>query len=251
MLSEKETLLRAKMYLEKLSRGIDPLTDAPIPENDTVRKERIAKCLSFSAEALGKAAEKTNLPPAKKAKKPPFSLSSEQLSEYEINTPLPITEIKDRLNRLTDEKTLKLKSSSVTGWLIDNGYLTHNADPELKPRFLPTDKGRNTGIFIETRHGIHGDYGVIIYDSNAQQLILDNLTEIAKQNVKKSDGKTSPIFSDSKVPTMPSSASSTDKGRIVELYNHGSSIAAIAHILKIDYKVIKNCLIEAGVLRVN
>lgn len=36
MLTEKETILRAKMHLEKLSAGIDPLTDAPVPESDTV-----------------------------------------------------------------------------------------------------------------------------------------------------------------------------------------------------------------------
>lgn len=36
MLTEKETILRAKMYLEKLSAGIDPLTDALVPESDTV-----------------------------------------------------------------------------------------------------------------------------------------------------------------------------------------------------------------------
>lgn len=250
MLNEKETILRAKMYLEKLSAGIDPLTDSPIPVSDTVRKAGISKCLSYAAEILGKAVEQPTA--KKKSKKQPFSLTPEKLSEYKITDSLPVTEIKNRLNALLDEGMAKLKSASVTGWLVDNGYLIHNTVPDGKPRFVPTDKGSNTGIFVEIRHGIHGEYGVLLYDSSAQQLILDNLENIAAQDLKNSERKTAATdqSSNSAVPdTVQASGSASEK--IVSLYKNGSSIAAIAHILKIDYKVIKNCLVEAGVLMVN
>lgn len=250
MLTEKETILRAKNYLEKLSQGINPLTDAPVPEYDTVRIERISKCLSYAAMILGKVTEQ---PDAKnRYKKQPFSLTREEIEKYNITTPLPVTEIRNCLNSLSDGRTANLKSESVTGWLINNGYLVRNTDPQSKPRFIPTDKGKDAGIYIETRHGIHGDYGVVMYDCAAQQLILDNIGEIAELNISSSTRKPpkpSAIPSETKITPESDPGTEPYSDRIVGLYRSGSSIAAIAHILKIDYKVIKNCLIEAGLLR--
>lgn len=250
MLTEKETILRAKSYLEKLSQGINPLTDSPVPEYDTVRIERISKCLSYAAMILRKVAEQPNA--KNRYKKQPFSLTREEIEKYNITTPLPVTEIRNCLNSLSDGRTANLKSESVTGWLINNGYLVRNTDPQSKPRFIPTDKGKDAGIYIETRHGIHGDYGVVMYDCAAQQLILDNIGKIAELNIIGAAGK-SPEPPAKLLGTKESPENDlgpeSDSERIVGLYKSGSSIAAIAHILKIDYKVIKKHLTEAGLLR--
>ena len=41
-MTELETLQRAKMYLDKLANGIDPLTDVPVPDNDCINQIRIS-----------------------------------------------------------------------------------------------------------------------------------------------------------------------------------------------------------------
>ena len=44
-MTELETMQRAKMYLDKLARGIDPITDREMPEDAVLNNVRICRCL--------------------------------------------------------------------------------------------------------------------------------------------------------------------------------------------------------------
>ena len=44
-MTELEILQHAKDYLDKLAKGIDPLTDREVPENDIINNVRISRCL--------------------------------------------------------------------------------------------------------------------------------------------------------------------------------------------------------------
>ena len=41
---EKERILRAKMYVDKLANGINPLTDQPLPDEDPINNVKISRC---------------------------------------------------------------------------------------------------------------------------------------------------------------------------------------------------------------
>ncbi len=41
-MTELETLQRAKMYVDKLANGINPLTDQPVDEGDVINHVRIS-----------------------------------------------------------------------------------------------------------------------------------------------------------------------------------------------------------------
>ena len=43
-MTELETMQRAKMYLDKLTQGIDPITDQPIPAGDSLNNPRLSRC---------------------------------------------------------------------------------------------------------------------------------------------------------------------------------------------------------------
>lgn len=52
MLTEKEKMQRAKVYMLKLSAGINPIDDSNM-DNDTILKnERLSKCFAYVAEVL-------------------------------------------------------------------------------------------------------------------------------------------------------------------------------------------------------
>lgn len=51
-MTELETMQRAKMYLEKLSRGIDPITDREMPEDSVLNNVRICRCLHYVSGVL-------------------------------------------------------------------------------------------------------------------------------------------------------------------------------------------------------
>ena len=43
-MTELETMQRAKMYMDKLAQGIDPLTNQEVPEDSTLNNVRLARC---------------------------------------------------------------------------------------------------------------------------------------------------------------------------------------------------------------
>ncbi len=52
-----ELTCRAKIYIEKLANGINPLTDDNVPEGDIVNNVKISRCLFFVADVLEKVIE--------------------------------------------------------------------------------------------------------------------------------------------------------------------------------------------------
>ena len=56
-MTELETLQRAKMYLDKLANGINPLTDSLLPDSDCVNQVRISRCLFYVSDVLRKLIE--------------------------------------------------------------------------------------------------------------------------------------------------------------------------------------------------
>ena len=53
-MTELETIKRAKMYMDKLSIGINPLDDTPVPEEELLNHVRLAKCFCFISQILQK-----------------------------------------------------------------------------------------------------------------------------------------------------------------------------------------------------
>ena len=72
----------------------------------------------------------------------------------------------------------KLSYRSVTRFLVDSNLLTESVDANGKIKRRPTAVGESLGIKTEDRVGARGPYTVILYDRNAQQLLLDNMGAI-------------------------------------------------------------------------
>ena len=51
-MTELETMQRAKMYVEKMANGIDPLSGRPGQETDLIINVRISRCLFYVADIL-------------------------------------------------------------------------------------------------------------------------------------------------------------------------------------------------------
>ena len=60
-MTEFDTIKRAQMYIEKMAKGINPLDNKPIPEQDLINNVRISKCLSFASGILCRVIENGGL----------------------------------------------------------------------------------------------------------------------------------------------------------------------------------------------
>lgn len=189
-MTELETMQRAKLYLDKLANGINPLTDQQVPDSDCINQVRISRCLFYVSDVLRKVIENGgNIGKTEKIKKKPFMISHEMLKSFRLSgTPIPVSEITKRINELLNENAMtKLKHTSITAFLMESGLLVQTGAENGDKIKTPTKQGTSIGIISEERVGQAGTtYRVTVYNADAQQFILDNIDAVIEINNRKS-----------------------------------------------------------------
>ena len=185
-MTELEIMQHAKDYLDKLAKGIDPLTGREVPEGEIINNVRISRCLFYISDVLLQVIENGGVIGAapKKGELAPYALPFEARSRYAFGDwPLSVSQIAQRLNELVDLSTMqKLKTTSITKFLLQSGLLFEEEGPSGKKSKCPTEAGWKLGISTQQRTGLNGDYTAVVYDRQAQQFILDNLDAIIAIN---------------------------------------------------------------------
>lgn len=179
-MTELETLERAKMYMEKLANGINPIDGISVSDDDVINNVRLSRCFFYVADVLRQVIENGGVNGQKKAKKTPFSLSAKQRESFEFSgTPIPISEVSKRLNALIeDENMSSITYNAVRDWLLSLDMLAKMPDENGKSAIRPTKQGEELGILLDRRVGLEGPYFVVVYNLAAQHFILDNLDAI-------------------------------------------------------------------------
>jgi len=141
-MTELETMQRAKMYLDKLVQGIDPITDHPVADNDSLRNPRLARCFQYVSGVLEKVI--ANGGQVISAEKPSFTITDEQIAKVQLSgEPLRIADFVDRILQTTGYEGMK------------KPYQTHQLAPE---KGLPHPSNRpgwkDSPCSHSCRHGI-------------------------------------------------------------------------------------------------
>lgn len=179
-MTDLEIMQRAKMYMDKLANGINPLDDSTLSENDIVNNVRISRCLFYVSDILRQVIEKGGTVTKKRTPQEDFNISFEDIQKFPFSdTPVTVSEIAKRINAINpNENMKKISYKHITDWLISVGMLRSEEMPEGKTVKRPTESGSNLGIATELRNGMRGDYTVVVYNRNAQQFIMDNMDSI-------------------------------------------------------------------------
>lgn len=187
-MTELEKMQRAKVYIDKLANGIDPLSDTQVSNDDVINQVEVSRCLFYVSDVLRKLIENGGFNEnSHKTEKQAFFVTPEELSNYKIErTPIPVSEIAKRINDLVDpDAVTKLEYSSITSFLLQSGFLVEYEYSEGRKTKIPTGSGKSIGISREERLGQYGPYYVTVYNSEAQQFILDNINAIIEINASK------------------------------------------------------------------
>ena len=189
-MTEQDILRHAKGWLDKLAKGVDPLTGEPVPADDVVRKERIAKCLTYVSgvlENLISREEPKTVPAPKQPRLPAFAISWEALAQVPISeAPVTITEFAKSVNAQIDQERIdKLKTGSLLEYLDRHGFLEMRPLPNGRSTRQPTQIGQQLGIGLEERQGAEGPYTATVYNSKAQRFLLKHMDEIVEINTAK------------------------------------------------------------------
>ena len=181
-MTELETMQRAKMYLDKLSQGIDPISGAEVPSDSVLNNVRLARCFFYVSGVLQRVIDNGGEVGSKpKTKKQPFAITPQQLAAVcPSPEPLRISEFMELLHLAAggNPEMTRPSTTLVTNWLLEKGFLYKQDGPDGKPNRVPTETGTRLGIYTETRQGQYGPFLAVYYTPQAQQFLLDNLPGI-------------------------------------------------------------------------
>jgi len=175
-MTELETMQRAKMYMEKLAQGVDPITNQEVPEDSVLNNVRLARCFFYVSDVLGQVIANGGFI-GSKPKLQPFVVSAEQLAMVRIShEPVRVTQLVDFISAAVDNPQMKkLSPTVITNWLLEMGFLEKQIGLDGKTRRLPTQNGLMIGLSAQTRQGQYGEYLAVFYNAEAQRFVLDNL----------------------------------------------------------------------------
>ena len=117
-------------------------------------------------------------------KRNPFYITNEELQQIALSdTAIAVSELCRLITvAVGDESRGKLSAAKVAAWLVNKEFLKVITSADGKNKKMPTDAGRELGITVDHRTSVHGDYDVNLYDRQAQQFIVDNLTGILQED---------------------------------------------------------------------
>lgn len=170
---ELEKLQLAKMYMDYLANGIDPISNTDAA-SDTLHHEQIVACFRYISDILA-----WNISEAEKTKRraSAFYITDIQCAELNVCQNLcKVSELADEINRVTaSNRTKKLSAAWINDWLESAGYLCKS---DLKSR-IATDQGKQIGISSEYRRMDNGrEYYINYYTEQAQRFVFDHIKEI-------------------------------------------------------------------------
>lgn len=173
---DTKKLATAKVWIEKLANGINPLNDELVKEDDIINNVHISRCLFYITELLDELKAETAVD--RKGRKA-FSLSAKDVANIHISTPNGIANFVKLVNEYISSDKKPLSAAQVIKWLIKEGILQEVSKGDGHKTNIPTEKGNSLGINIESQRNPDGlDYQRVVYSVNAQRFLLNNIESI-------------------------------------------------------------------------
>jgi hypothetical protein len=185
-MTEIEKIAYAKSFIDKLANGINPLDDTIVPEDDIVNNVRLSRCFFYVSSILQKEIdrEQKKQPKEKKPEKAPFSLTTEQLQQFEYSSyPISITAMGRKINWLNREaieekRMMKFKYRKINYWLLNLGMIELRVWDNGKIKHFPTAEGEAIGLVLQIWENYGRRSPIIYLSEEAQHFIIDNIEAV-------------------------------------------------------------------------
>lgn len=153
-MTDLEVLRRAKLYMDRLAQGFDPITGHELPEDSVLNQVRLTRCLFYVSDILQQVLDNGGYVGGK-PKKSSFTVTPSILRLSPSTRPLRISEFAEMLAGASDDPNAKQPNTkTMTDWLLSKGF--------LKKQRIPTEssggfrqKTGSTSAYIP-KHGRDG-----------------------------------------------------------------------------------------------
>ena len=132
-MTELEIMQRAKMYMDKLAQGIDPISGQEIPDDSVLNNVWLARCFFYVSGILDQViANGGRVISGEKN----FYITQEEISRLQLSQEaLRITQLADRItDGVNDPARKRLKATTITNWLTEKGFLEKRVDEAGKSK---------------------------------------------------------------------------------------------------------------------
>ena len=186
-MNEIDKLRRAKLYMDKLTNGVDPNSGMRVHEDDIVRDSRVIACFEYISRVLEweiESFENRPTTPEKPRRRRVF-INDNQFSQLQLNYgECKVSDITNEINRvIVDNGTKKMQAAWINDWLESIGMMIKNADG----RRVVTSAGEEIGITSHLKTSLRGtEYYLNLYSVQAQSFIFDNLRAIIDHHYHRS-----------------------------------------------------------------
>ena len=185
-MNEVEKIEYAKMFIDKLACGINPLDDTPIPEDDIANNVRLSRCFFYVSSILQKEIdrERRKQPKEKKPTRLPFSVTKEQLEKFEYSSyPISVSAMGKKINWLVREdieekKIEKFSYRKINYWLREMGMIEWREWRNGKKRRFPTAEGEAIGLGLQIWENYGRKTPVVYLSEEAQHFIIDHFEAV-------------------------------------------------------------------------
>ncbi len=174
--SSKESALRAVHFLQSLSEGRDPDTNAVL-DSTMIFSPSYAAWLRYCAEKLEGTAKRIE---EKQFGQMPTCILRKNIERIPVSDePASASEIARRITELCEPYGKKLTAVMVGNFFLQAGMLKEEG--ELHKRKVPTELGMEYGITTEYRNNAAGiRFFIVLYGRAAQRFFVDNLEHCVK-----------------------------------------------------------------------
>ena len=212
-MSPLDLTIRAKTYIDKLSNGINPITNVHVTETDSVNNTKVSNALSYISKLLNRIIDYCTMDYSTDPRKAfkglrPFFISEEQISRYIFsNEPVYLSTIARQLNSLSHAPDMKeITCRNLLSYLFYTGCVEEKRIQKGEILRRPTAKGLEIGLIQLTRKGSKGPNTVTLYTAPAQHYIITHIQPIiaflATRHVEHPDPN-KPIKPDAILPAKP------------------------------------------------
>ena len=182
-MTELEKIVYAKSFIDKLANGINPLDDTPIPEGDIANNVRLSRCFFYVSSIIQREIdrERRKESKAKKSERLPFSITHEQLEQFEYSSmPISVSAMGKKINWLVREdieakRMDKFSYRKINYWLRDIGMIEWREWENGKQKRFPTAEGEAIGLILQIWENYGRKSPVIYLSEQGQHFIIDNI----------------------------------------------------------------------------
>ena len=170
-------------YVERLADGCNPVNNVPLENEDILNNPNIIRCMYFIKDVLEEVRRNGGVIGGKAGKAPTFPFPIEVLDEFAYTEDKSITHVLNQIYEpIADMNVKKISVTKVTAALKEEGYLLDEPNPETgKTRKIPSEKGKQLGIYLVEREYNGRMYESVTYNKNAQEYVVGLIKKLAEE----------------------------------------------------------------------